>query len=173
MVSMRQTPIYSARVQTRIFSFFYVSKNKAFRWDPQYVILNCSLTLTRLQDQFEETENYIRLSDDNIRNTFENGTENLLTPIFESLEPTTASLQSFRDSLVEKIFTNENTFDSISNDVNLVASQLTSGRSETLSVLINNNCKIWVHISENIRKYKNTLEWSIEGGFDNLLPNSR
>ena len=173
MVSMRQTPIYSARVQTRIFSFFYVSKNKAFRWDPQYVILNCSLTLTRLQDQFEETENYIRLSDDNIRNTFENGTENLLTPIFESLEPTTASLQSFRDSLVEKIFTNENTFDSISNDVNLVASQLTSGRSETLSVLINNNCKIWVHISENIDKYENTLEWSIEGGFNNLLPNSR
>ena len=122
------------------------------------MILNCSLTLTRLQDQFEETENYIRLSDDNIRNTFENGTENLLTPIFESLEPTTASLQSFRDSLVEKIFTNENTFDSISNDVNLVASQLTSGRSETLSVLINNNCKIWVHISENIDKYENTLE---------------
>ena len=122
------------------------------------MILNCSLTLTRLQDQFEETENYIRLSDDNIRNTFENGTENLLTPIFESLEPTTASLQSFRDSLVEKIFTNENTFDSISNDVNLVASQLTSGRSETLSVLINNNCKIWVHIYENIHKYKNTLE---------------
>ena len=122
------------------------------------MILNYSLTLTRLQDQFEETENYIRLSDDNIRNTFENGTENLLTPIFESLEPTTASLQSFRDSLVEKIFTNENTFDSISNDVNLVASQLTSGRSETLSVLINNNCKIWVHISENIDKYENTLE---------------
>ena len=68
------------------------------------------------------------------------------------------SLQSFRDSLVEKVFTNENTFDSISNDVNLVASQLSSGRSETLSVLINNNCKIWVNISENIDKYKNTIE---------------